>query len=900
MKKRTKRRLTRLVALVLTLISLASPLMVVFATNDSVAPRAEGISDTGIYMLRNKLTGLYLTIPQYTDSSKNVYQSVRNTQNPYALAVKLTYSQANGLYTISSVLYESLIPGRVAVDQATSNVYLTQESGVGEQLWHISYNDLYGGYIIRTADGSKALTAIGAISGSSSDADPNSYGNIALTNYIGASSQVWEIASVSPNAHIIKSENDYNVNSIEKKNINKGAEWLFQLRNSETHYRAIWKVEAVSNPSLVQIVTHDNYFIVKINENDDTPGDMSDNFALIRVLLDGNEVRYVMVQDAGTGNGDACRTMPFSHNSEYHSISMSYGENKSIMLTFKSNVGNIAIRKWEIIDDFECIEFAKHEDKDLVGPSYAVIKPINRGFAVIKATDTTGLEYTQVIEIIMDNQSNKYVFDVPEPEDDEEAEGIQEVTFEVQRFRSYLIKTETNYTFWDIAINQELGYYPGTLISWGCDYAVVSCDFGSPVFLTATGSNTTLQVTVTPAKGAIIIVPGIMASQIFADGDITVYHNNESVVLKDKTKLWDPNSTELSTLDSKVYALAMDKDGNPLYSTKVNEPIVNDIDQVSYGARDIYRNIYTELYNEYQSYGYDIVLFEYDWRYDPYVTAEKLSDFIVSNSYYDVTLVSHSMGGVVASYYISLGEIQRDVINKNISLGAPYLGSAHLLYAFNTGEVIDLKWYEEIASNVMGFYSAIKNIVHNIPSVYALLPYQQFFEPYLSYSTGYNTVPCLTYTETMVALDNYMTRWNPSMLTRVLTNQNRLFLENGEYITNLVNSYYIVGTGEQTINSVSFKMNGVGDFDNISVTRENNGDNTVTINSATVAGTLPKSRVFYKINFGEFESGHVEMAEGIIDSKTIDFVCKIIELQDRDITDIDSNTLNLFGINKEA
>lgn len=42
------------------------------------------------------------------------------------------------------------------------------------------------------------------------------------------------------------------------------------------------------------------------------------------------------------------------------------------------------------------------------------------------------------------------------------------------------------------------------------------------------------------------------------------------------------------------------------------------------------------------------------------------------------------------------------------------------------------------------------------------------------------------------------------------------------------------------------------------------------------------------------------MAEGSTDSKTIDFVCKIIELRDRDITDIDSATLSLFGINKEV
>ena len=104
--------------------------------------------------------------------------------------------------------------------------------------------------------------------------------------------------------------------------------------------------------------------------------------------------------------------------------------------------------------------------------------------------------------------------------------------------------------------------------------------------------------------------------------------------LDEGTRLWDPeiiyidisdlSDSQIEALhaDEKALALAMDETGEPVYETYVNAPVVNDYDNeedgFQYGSMDIYRNVYNQLYEDYYEYGYDIILYEYDWRYDTY------------------------------------------------------------------------------------------------------------------------------------------------------------------------------------------------------------------------------------------------------------------------------------------
>ncbi len=121
--------------------------------------------------------------------------------------------------------------------------------------------------------------------------------------------------------------------------------------------------------------------------------------------------------------------------------------------------------------------------------------------------------------------------------------------------------------------------------------------------------------------------------------------------------------------------------------------------------------------------------FHYDWRLDNVINAARLADFIdqvrldYGNPELKVDIVAHSMGGLVARYYIRYG--RDDVLMDNdfpinmyggervrrvILLGTPNLGSVQLLYSFIEG----IK---------PGFRRIHTETLVTMPSLYQLLPH---------------------------------------------------------------------------------------------------------------------------------------------------------------------------------
>lgn len=124
-------------------------------------------------------------------------------------------------------------------------------------------------------------------------------------------------------------------------------------------------------------------------------------------------------------------------------------------------------------------------------------------------------------------------------------------------------------------------------------------------------------------------------------------------------------------------------------------------------------------------------VFLYDWRQDNVKTAAQLADFIEQikldyrNPKLRVDIVAHSMGGLIARYYIRYGK--EDVINDNefgekvtmygascvrrvILLGTPNLGSIRSLNLFITGL--------DIGINQIG-----TETLASMPSLYQLFPH---------------------------------------------------------------------------------------------------------------------------------------------------------------------------------
>ena len=83
----------------------------------------------------------------------------------------------------------------------------------------------------------------------------------------------------------------------------------------------------------------------------------------------------------------------------------------------------------------------------------------------------------------------------------------------------------------------------------------------------------------------------------------------------------------------------------------------------------------------------DVCLFQWDWRKDPNLAAEKLGDMIKTKGWSQVTLIGHDIGGLLACDYMKING--GDKIDKLITLGTPFYGSTRAIYTIMSGVFCD-------------------------------------------------------------------------------------------------------------------------------------------------------------------------------------------------------------------
>lgn len=201
------------------------------------------------------------------------------------------------------------------------------------------------------------------------------------------------------------------------------------------------------------------------------------------------------------------------------------------------------------------------------------------------------------------------------------------------------------------------------------------------------------QVSVTVYKNTVIVIPGIMASELYID-------NN---------KIWMPKQNVWGDVNK----LKMTSDGDSVNTVKVKQPIPEFYETLSKSLTSYYR----------------VVDYGYDRRLGVDKNAQDLKNIVLKalqeSPYSEVFIVAHSMGGLVAAQYIKQGNL----VDKLITIGTPYLGAPKAVYTFETGQVSN-KLYQNvaIANNILGI----------IPNpAYQLLPTKDYFTynktNYLSY-----------------------------------------------------------------------------------------------------------------------------------------------------------------------
>ncbi len=316
-------------------------------------------------------------------------------------------------------------------------------------------------------------------------------------------------------------------------------------------------------------------------------------------------------------------------------------------------------------------------------------------------------------------------------------------------------------------------------------------------------------------------------------------------------------------------ALMCDEDGNSASEVFVKEfreasyfEVQNDgtiqTNYLNCGLGNSYSRIYKEIKDKFvQQYVVDI--FFYDWRLSNAVSADKLDQYINKYEYDEVILVSHSMGGLVASGYLARGEAQRNNIDQVYYLASPLLGipaTEDVWFNENVNYFNDFNVLEQIMIKlVTSIGNPIRNLISNYISVYELFPSKYYFslteESYLSFDLdGTGTTECHSYSETLDLIVRVNGNHFDLDLMSLAENFHDSTFIGDNHISAYVDSYYLYGSGFYNtplhvhVYYADTMVNGIQKLALTIDERTPYGDSLVPDSSAALANKYPE-KVFY-------------------------------------------------------
>ena len=186
-----------------------------------------------------------------------------------------------------------------------------------------------------------------------------------------------------------------------------------------------------------------------------------------------------------------------------------------------------------------------------------------------------------------------------------------------------------------------------------------------------------------PRTKAIILVPGFKGS-VLSDAQ-----TKDTVWIDLSNALWGNKSLAISLPD-----ISLKKPGREVFVDGVLDTIPILWGLFSYNAYgNAIRKIEAIDFDDTQLY-----TFAYDWRRDLSESAKELSKFVTqvhANGQNDITLIGHSMGGLIAAYYIRYGDQTLETskenwegaarVNRVVFSGTPFRGAATIFNDMQQG-----------------------------------------------------------------------------------------------------------------------------------------------------------------------------------------------------------------------
>ena len=350
---------------------------------------------------------------------------------------------------------------------------------------------------------------------------------------------------------------------------------------------------------------------------------------------------------------------------------------------------------------------------------------------------------------------------------------------------------------------------------WGSKTGPYDTSTSSP---SGSGSSVSLNVLYKPWLGRdpslpnpVIIIPGIMGSYLLKDdgSDDEVWMNLTKMVF--------------SRSDEYLDYLGLSNGG----SGDENIPVkVGDIVR-STGVPLYTRHLFDYLIDEINNAGYiegqDLFVFPYDWRSDIDKVSIRLNEKIkeiknVTGSG-KVDLIAHSMGGLVVKKYLITNS--DNSVSKFIDVGTPHFGSPKSFQTLSYGETGIPILSKEI----------IRKISENMPSVYQLLPSENYFdESNTDYGyyifNGLDNSKRLDFGETKQYLKDQGK--NSSLIDKA--DYLHKEIDNFNPADYGIETYNIVGCGTPTLGKIYVLGQEDGDYDY--AIKMVNGDGTVPLRSA--------------------------------------------------------------------
>lgn len=216
----------------------------------------------------------------------------------------------------------------------------------------------------------------------------------------------------------------------------------------------------------------------------------------------------------------------------------------------------------------------------------------------------------------------------------------------------------------------------------------------------------------------IVLIPGIMGSRLSNDaGDVL------PCSLRPEGEVW-PNLINLPNVpvyDAHLKTLWLKNDGiNPanacdhITATGIFDKFFTGIPAVD---KDFYNNFIIQMLDE----GFQIHVFDYDWRLKIEQIAQQLDMEINALNVPKVVLIGHSMGGLVARQYI-LDSNRAQKVDKVISVGSPYWGAPKLALHMRQGSLP----IKEL--NYLTYNSTIWQLIRNSAGAMQLLPSDAYYQ----------------------------------------------------------------------------------------------------------------------------------------------------------------------------